>query len=98
MEKKIGAALLRAFLLLNHLEHRSMHQHDTYISTGTKILTYEDVQEKQSALGWASDEEEVDGEEASRAVEVNLGDLEAEAGKRMGSTRRPVYDTRIRHL
>jgi hypothetical protein len=43
------------------------------------------VQEEQGALGWASDEEEVDEEEASRAVEVNLGVLEAETGKRMGS-------------
>jgi hypothetical protein len=75
-----------------------MHQHDTYNSTGTKILTYEDVQEEQGALGWASDEEEVDEEEALRAVEVNLGVLEAEAGKRMDSTRRPGNDTRIRHL
>jgi hypothetical protein len=64
----------------------------------TKILTYEDVQEEQSALDWASDEEEVEEEEASRVVKVNLGVLEAEAGKCMVSTRRPVYDTRIRHL
>jgi hypothetical protein len=96
MEKKIGAALLRAFLLLNHLEHRSIAC--TSMSTGTKILTYEDAQEEQGALGWASDEKEVDEEEASRAVEVNLGVLEAEAGERMGSTRRPGNDTRIRHL
>jgi hypothetical protein len=54
-EKKFGRPCRAPFCFWNT---GACHQHDTYIITGTKILTYEDVQEEQGALGWASDEEE----------------------------------------